>query len=883
MIMKEKFYKHLILFTAAALSLCSATAQVIQKTTEVDNVNRSFRVNWSAVSGTTSYRLEVSSNSTFTNNPPANTAVIAYTTSATSQVVSNTTSFPVNSNGTYWFRVRRSAPTSGTFSATKNVQLTNAPVALAATFQGPGTTTFNANWTSSTSRVLISVWTDNGILSGYQDLEVLGSSQTITGLQPGTNYYYSVKGSNGNLVTVPSNTIIATTKLLAPTISPATEISPTSFTANWSSVQNATSYEVEVSNNNFSSTPHLYTNNNVSSNSINISGLSGFGPYQLRVRAKNQNISSLYSIFTVSLRNPVLITDIFRHQSGDYRLKVEWATDQVPLYYRYDIATDQLFTPLSLVPGYVNIQTSGSSLGDLVDLSPGTKYFFRVRAETASGTTVNSNAPYGITRTASPNATPAINIAPSSFTAKWDLLGPNVVTYNLQVSTDNSFTSTSIISNTSLNNSTNSAVINGLSANTTYYYRVRSFVPVDSRGDGASSFSNIVTVKTLAAPPVLRDPSGVSSTSFTVNWDQVQGAVYTVEVAANNDFSPVLYTGYGPLNSSSLIFLNLSPCTVYYYRVRSEIAGIASDWSISPQVVTAPDATVATAATEVTSNSFKANWTNSYCVPISGYRLYVGTGPFDELVAYGGLTSETNRVVSTTATTFYYQVKVENTNGSLSPLSNRIKVELGNFAPQAMSATEITCYSFKATWAVENGATGYRLDVIRVSDGALIVTNLNVDNGTYGTVNGLSYTTVNGLSPGVLYSFVVRTVKEFGVSVNSNAVTFTTLNSNCPPPGGRINPNLSTAKSPEAPENEFSEFKVYPNPASGIISISIPNSLINSIEQLNIVSPSGQKSNLSFLKGENKVECDVSNLNAGFYIIQVPTKSKTYHLKLIKN
>lgn len=76
-------------------------------------------------------------------------------------------------------------------------------------------------------------------------------SITIDGLQPLTEYYVEVFSTNGNEVSEPSNTVAFTTgaptfDLTAPIALEATEVTDTSFVANWEALEDATEYFIDV-------------------------------------------------------------------------------------------------------------------------------------------------------------------------------------------------------------------------------------------------------------------------------------------------------------------------------------------------------------------------------------------------------------------------------------------------------------------------------------------------------------------------------------------------------------------------------------------------------------------------------------------------------------
>lgn len=104
-----------------------------------------------------------------------------------------------------------------------------------------------------------------------------------------------------------------------------------------------------------------------------------------------------------------------------------------------------------------------------------------------------------------PTATPATNVTSSSFTANWGS-SSGATGYRLDVSTSSSFVSfVSGYQNLDVGNVLNRSVT-GLSAATTYFYRVRAY-----NGGGTSGDSNIINVTTANNPPPTRTLTVMSS------------------------------------------------------------------------------------------------------------------------------------------------------------------------------------------------------------------------------------------------------------------------------------------------------------------------------------------------------------------------------------
>ena len=151
-----------------------------------------FTVNWGAVSEASSYRLDVSTSSTF-----ATFVTQDLTLSGTSEAISGLTP-----STTYYARVR--AVNSGGISASSSngTQATtaSAPSAPATpTFSSVSSTGFTVNWVavSGATSYRLDVSTSPTFATfATQDLTVSGTSQAVTGLSPGIIYYARVRAVN---------------------------------------------------------------------------------------------------------------------------------------------------------------------------------------------------------------------------------------------------------------------------------------------------------------------------------------------------------------------------------------------------------------------------------------------------------------------------------------------------------------------------------------------------------------------------------------------------------------------------------------------------------------------------------------------------------------
>jgi len=196
--------------------------------------------------------------------------------------------------------------------------------------------------------------------------------------------------------------------------------------------------------------------------------------------------------------------------------------------------------------------------------------------------------------------------------------------------------------------------------------------------------------------PTATAATNITQTSFTANWNSVSGATgYYVDVSTSSSFSNYVYQNEDVGNETSYNFDGLLCNTTYYYRVRAYnnygISGNSNTISVLTSACCPPPAPpVATAATNVTSSSFQANWNSSSGA--TSYKLDVATNSnFTNLVLNNvsvGNSTHFNVTGLSNNTTYYYRVRAINNCGS-SANSNTISVSLGSAASITVSSAVI--------------------------------------------------------------------------------------------------------------------------------------------------------------------------------------------------
>ncbi|MDR2743440.1 MAG: fibronectin type III domain-containing protein, partial [Treponema sp.] len=145
----------------------------------------------------------------------------------------------------------------------------------------------------------------------------------------------------------------------------------------------------------------------------------------------------------------------------------------------------------------------------------------------------------------------------SSITVSWKPVS-GATYYNVYRSTSSEGEYSQVGNSTSSTSLTDT----GLSANTTYYYKVSAF---NDNGEGAQSSSFSTRTKLFTPSNVIA--TAVSSSSITVSWDPVSGATYYKVYRSTSSEGEYSQVGSTSSPYTSYTDTGLSPNTTYYYKV----------------------------------------------------------------------------------------------------------------------------------------------------------------------------------------------------------------------------------------------------------------------------------------------------------------------------
>lgn len=538
------------------------------------NVVRTPVLTWSGIAGATSYRLQVSSSSTF------ETTVVDQSIQDTSFTA------PTLVEGTtYYWRVQtwiggyNYSAWSDVYHFTVGLK---APV-LVAPADGvtgvPKITTFNWNEVEGASYYQFQISTsstfDAAGVETYRTME----PQLLMALSYNTTYYWRVQGCDAGTCGLWSSTFRFST-ILAPPVPGAPANGATNVVRNptftWTGSSGATGYELQVSTSiSFSST--VLKQRNIVTTSYAASGLSYYTTYYWRVRACDAAGCSAWSSvssFTTLLAVPALVAPANGATDVTHTPAFSWGSVAGATTYSLQISTSSSFSSTEYLQSNITSTTLYIYAG-VVNYY--TTYYWRVKACNSGGCGAWSS-PFNFTPIPPPPslvfpADGAMGVALG--TELYWIYQWNVAGYQLQVATTNTFAAP-IIDLSDLKSGSHRPA--GLLYNTTYYWRVRS-----CGGATCGAWSSTFRFTTAPPPgPALLSPADgavrVTPTPMFEWAEEPAASSYTLQVSRSSFFSTLDIHQSG-LTDTAFTSDVLDYGVTYYWRVRSCIGSNCGAWS----------------------------------------------------------------------------------------------------------------------------------------------------------------------------------------------------------------------------------------------------------------------------------------------------------------
>lgn len=186
---------------------------------------------------------------------------------------------------------------------------------------------------------------------------------------------------------------------------------------------------------------------------------------------------------------PVAPVALSASKVGTRSLTANWEAVSGADGYELDLARDSSFS--STITGYQSVDTGNVTSFNISELSPGTNYYYRVRAKKGALIGANSQIIFTITYPEAPVAMAATHQNALQFTANWQE-AEGARSYRFELANDVEFENTVSSYNDLEIEELTSLVVNNLQPGTEYHYRLRS-----KAGFRTSNYSNSVSASTL--------------------------------------------------------------------------------------------------------------------------------------------------------------------------------------------------------------------------------------------------------------------------------------------------------------------------------------------------------------------------------------------------
>ena len=523
----------------------------------------SVTVSWNASLGAATYRLQVSTSSTFST-LVLDDATLTTTTRVVSGLATSTTYFwqvsatniagtsPYSTVWSFTTAAGSSMPTATTTAATS--VLTTSAVSNGNVNPNGAATSAWIEWSTSSAFTSYNGTSSQAIGSGTSAVAI---SATLSGLASSTVYYFRAAGQNASgtqrgtimsFTTTSSGTMPTVATAAAGSILASSAISNGTVNPNGNATTSWFEYGTSSTLSSYSSTTAQSSGSGTTAVAVtsNLTGLAASTTYYFRAVGQNGlgtqrgNIMSFVTLPTAPLA-PALSAPGDGATAQATALTVTWNASSGATLYHVQVSTSSTFTSL-----FVDDATLTTTSRSVSGLANSTVYYWRVNASNSGGTSAYSGVFSFTTTTAPVQPPPApVLVSPVNYASKlsttptvsWNA-SAGAASYHLQVSTSSSF-STFVAD---IPNLTTTSVALTLGGGTTYYWRVSA-----ANSGGTSAWSAAWSFKTVNGG----GPKGQASIAYDPNSaSTIAPQSYELNQNYPNPFNPTTTISFSlPANS----------------------------------------------------------------------------------------------------------------------------------------------------------------------------------------------------------------------------------------------------------------------------------------------------------------------------------------------
>ncbi len=471
-----------------------------------------IRITWGASSGATYYKVyRATSNSS--------SAATLLASSVTSSYYDDT-SAEVGTTYYYWVKAGNSSGESGFSASDSGWRAYAVPSAPSGVTASDGTSTAGVivSWNAVASATSYSVWRSTTSSSASATSIASGlttTSYTDTSAVVGTTYYYWVKATNQGGTSGWSNSDSGFRKMAAPAaptgVSASDGLSATEIVVSWNAVSTAASYEVWRGTSSSSSSASRIASGLTVTSYSDASAVAGT-TYYYWVKATNAGGTSGFSgsdtgyLAVITGPSSVIASD----GSNSGYVKVSWQASQNATKYEVWRGTVNAYSQAQKIAS-----PTATSYND-TSATPGTLYYYWVRAVTTAGTSAFSASDSGFRPLSAPTGISASTGREDGVLVSWAAVtGATSYEIGRAAQGSSSSSATTIGTSTSLSYKDATAV-----PGVTYAYFVRAKASACTSAWSSSAAGS----RSVPTPTNLTASDGTYTDRILVSWPALSGA-----------------------------------------------------------------------------------------------------------------------------------------------------------------------------------------------------------------------------------------------------------------------------------------------------------------------------------------------------------------------